>query len=567
VSQERWDVIIRVLDGPLAGLGEQTLKGPVVRIGVSPGPGGLALAGYRGLDARQAVITAYEGGNVSIAAVGANQVRTAPHPNVDWKDIDPIKGPEYLNDGCAIHLGPVGRGATIEFVKAQRLGVWTQGGLASEGGDVAAKRATGGGAAGPPPPPGGYKAKKVRTSYAPLWFVGCLFMMASVASVALLTVAIVNSSVKVQSLGADEPGFPDGWFDQSWEVPVDKEELNKYGMLDGMKQPFAAFVMEHNADKAGDKSLLDPSKWDQKLYDTVAANVVKLGKGKSTFRKLDEIRAKYAKVVLALRKAGLPEAFAGIPYAESRYNADAVSEVCAVGFWQFMPEIGYRMSNLERKPFAVKGCTLINPTFTGWEPSEPVPPFKVAQNAEYIDKTDPGKPACRISRCDQDDRSDIDQSTEAAILTIGEAYADPTIAASGAAVQIAIASHNAGYNDAQFTKKKKPFNMLPELEKWKGSKKGDVSDAWFYGENLTCQGEDHFSVKACGGVMPAQTQQYAPPILAIHFLAVCYYGKNYPNDPAFQPYAAQYIENEEGYCAVGAKGGGGINVPDKSQVK
>jgi hypothetical protein len=112
--------------------------------------------------------------------------------------------------------------------------------------------------------------------------------------------------------------------------------------------------MEHNADKAGDKSLLDPSKWDQKLYDTVAANVVKLGKGKSTFRKLDEIRAKYAKVVLALRKAGLPEAFAGIPYAESRYNADAVSEVCAVGFWQFMPEIGYRMSNLERKPFAVK---------------------------------------------------------------------------------------------------------------------------------------------------------------------------------------------------------------------
>ena len=78
MSQERWDVIIRVLDGPLAGLGEQTLQGPVVRIGVNPGPGGLALAGYRGLDQRQAVITAYEGGKVSIAAVGANQVRTAP---------------------------------------------------------------------------------------------------------------------------------------------------------------------------------------------------------------------------------------------------------------------------------------------------------------------------------------------------------------------------------------------------------------------------------------------------------------------------------------------------------
>src|SRR6185503_11114888 len=106
---------------------------------------------------------------------------------------------EYLNDGAAIHLGPVGRGATIEFVKAQRRGVWTQGGLASEGASDDSKRATNAPAGAPQPQ--GYKAKAVRTSYAPLWFVGCLFMMASLASVLVLTLVIVTRR-HVEPLGA-----------------------------------------------------------------------------------------------------------------------------------------------------------------------------------------------------------------------------------------------------------------------------------------------------------------------------------------------------------------------------
>ena len=82
MGQERWDVVLKAFAGVLAVRGEFTQRGPVVRIGANPGPGGLKLTGYRGLDGRQAVITAYAGGEVSISPVGSNQVRVAPHQKV-----------------------------------------------------------------------------------------------------------------------------------------------------------------------------------------------------------------------------------------------------------------------------------------------------------------------------------------------------------------------------------------------------------------------------------------------------------------------------------------------------
>ena len=36
--------------------GDVVCRGPVIRMGANPGPGGLQLQGYRGLDDRQAVI-------------------------------------------------------------------------------------------------------------------------------------------------------------------------------------------------------------------------------------------------------------------------------------------------------------------------------------------------------------------------------------------------------------------------------------------------------------------------------------------------------------------------------
>ena len=131
-SQERWDVVLRVLSGPLELEGDIVCRGPVVRMGARPGPGGLNLKDYRGLDDRQAVISAYDGATVSLAPVGTNQVRMAPHPNVDWNELQPLRNPAYLTDGCAFHLGPPGRGVTIQFIEARRLGVWEQNRILSD---------------------------------------------------------------------------------------------------------------------------------------------------------------------------------------------------------------------------------------------------------------------------------------------------------------------------------------------------------------------------------------------------------------------------------------------------
>ena len=112
MSQERWDIVLRFLHGPLAYQADMVLRGPVVRIGANPGPatGGssLKLEGYRGLDDRQAVITVYDGATVQVAPVGAHQVRTAPHEHVNWEELLPIRGPVFLSNGGAIHFGGSG---------------------------------------------------------------------------------------------------------------------------------------------------------------------------------------------------------------------------------------------------------------------------------------------------------------------------------------------------------------------------------------------------------------------------------------------------------------------------
>ena len=136
MSQERWDVVLRFLDGPLALKDAVVCRGPVVRIGANPGPGGLDLPGYRALDDRHAVITCYEGGKVAIAPVGVNQVRVAMHAHVDWAEILPIQKPVYLSDESVVHLGPVERGATFEFKEAQRLGVWQKHQIISDAAQV-----------------------------------------------------------------------------------------------------------------------------------------------------------------------------------------------------------------------------------------------------------------------------------------------------------------------------------------------------------------------------------------------------------------------------------------------
>ena len=61
----------------------------------------------------------------------------------------------------------------------------------------------------------------------------------------------------------------------------------------------------------------------------------------------------------------------------------------------------------------------------------------------------------------------------------------------------------------------------------------------------------------CGGLLANQIQHYAYKIVAQHMLAVCFYAKNYPDNPIFSKWS-KYTESE-GYCSL-------IEVPALDQL-
>jgi len=512
---ERWDIAIRVLDGPMAGT-EQVLRGPVVAVGAAPGPGGFVLSGYRGLDSRHLVITSYQNGQATVAPVGTNQVRMAPHPNVDWSGIDACSGPQYLSDGCALHLGPLGRGVTLEFLGLRELG-------ARAGGALSSSRA------------GVHRATRIRASSAPVWFVGCLLLMAVSAAV-VITVVVFVKGPEIEPLGPIEEGEPFYRFARVGRDQVDPR------LREGLRQPFADFVMAADVDASGRKRLVDFENWDQTFYEMVGASVETHLKAWSVFRRLDVVRDDYATVVQAMRDADLPEVFAAIPYLESRYDGSLQSRVCAKGYWQFMPEVPNRIERDAGLVFRVRDCTFRDAPGVLWTPEGLVPVAHVIRNAIYVDRNaDP--PRCRIDSCRVDQRTDLEKSTAAAVFTLQEPWGDPDLRASGALVQIAIASHNAGYDDSRFGVPK-AANVRPAYLKWaEGRPDGDLP--LFYGMNLTTDTPDTAGWE--GSVLPPETQHYVYTVVAEHLLAVCYYGLNYADQiPAFREYAA-YTEGD-GYC-------------------
>lgn len=556
-TQERWDIVLKALNGPLSSMGEQVFRGPVVRIGANPGPGGFALNGYRGLDARQCVITAYTGGTASVAPVGTNQVRLAPHPNVNWKEIDPLTGPEYLSKGCALHLGPIGRGATIEFVECRRLGVWQRGDLASDLADVqgpVAPGSAGPGMAGMPGRPvAAYDARrvgKVRTSSAPFWFLGCMTLMSSLTASSILLIGLFAwFNRTVIEIGPEEEGYE--FYEWADVTNVDTK------LFEGMQRPFYDFVMAPNIQAAGQahRDLDKPANWDQILLTYVTASVDQHVRAWRVFRRLDAIKTEYAQVVTQMRAAGLPEVFAAIPYQESRYQPKLTSRVCAHGFWQFMPEVALRAERVGGLDFKVRDCRIRGST-AKWSPRllAPAP----TRRSDYVDPGDPANPnddSCLIEACDVDDRENIEKSTRAAIYTLGEAWRDPTIQSSGSAVQMTILTHNAGLDDSKWGQGKRS-NVLPAYKQWVKTN-GAAMGPQFYGSQIRCRTHDDPSW--CGSLFAAETQHYGYTIIAQHFLAVCYYAKNYGEDTAFRPWVS-HVTTKEGYCRQ-------FKIPTKEEVR
>lgn len=536
MSQERWDVVIRFLTGPLSLQPEQVYRGPVVRMGASPGPGGVSLAGYRGLDACHAAITSYERGQATIAPVGNAQVRVAPHENVNWHEVQAIPHPVYLQDGSAVHLGPPGRGITFTFVECRRLGIWEEHRILSDSAQ-----------ASPEVEP--TRIKELSTDRGmPGWFIGGVVMAGIVTAVAVLFSLFRFYERPIAGLGPQGEGV------ERYEyVPVDME-LNTE-LREGLDQPFADFVMIPDAVAADWKGLADdPRQWDQRLLDQVTRSVQVHAQGWAFFKRLETVAEDWAYVVAELRKAGLPEVFAAIPYQESRYTAKAVSPVCALGYWQFMPEVANRAG------IEVRDCTFK----TGgvpWSPTATVVPVNARKKAQYVSyNPEKDSTTCMIRSCAVDGRSGLRASTRGAIALLEDAMKDPVLRLSGSVVQAVITSHNAGYDDSRFDPagegRRRVYNVKPAYQRYLAARKLDRGPA-FIGDNITCASAT-FVNDPCGGFLMDQSQHYAYNIIAQHFLAVCYYGAAHADNPAFKPWRG-YVRGD-GYCTR-------FQVPSLEQVR
>ena len=526
--KERWDIELLFLDGPLADNRPRWFKGPTIQIGTDPEIGGVKLPN-RNLDKIHAVIDCYDGRRVMLNPTENNEVRIAAHRNENWARIDPIYRPTVIQDGNVIYIGAFGRGSMFQFIRAETF-QWQQDNIQSvirqdQHMDISLIQ--------------GAAPTQLSTSRFPKWFVP------SVVSTALLTMVLIG----LQLLNVFEPDFPaiGPRFDSyvHHEFVNFKEEVPA-SLLEGFYAPFADFVMLPNEQASGIRDLSkEPNRWDQTFYKTTIASLQRRSYWTGFWRRLQQIKDQYATVVLELREANLPEVFAAIPFQETQYKSSAVSPVCAAGIWQFMPETG------RRSGLTVKDCRL-KPNNVLWSPTTDSPPYIVSRDAVYVSKTS-GQLTCKMrasegTTCRVDERLDTQASTTAAVKLLTETYKDIELAESGSLVQMTILAHNAGYNDKPYLGREKRTNLLPAYRIYRNKNPRIKDGLRFYGDNIRCTSDPHATetfADRCGGVLPNQTQHYGYNVVAMHILAVCFYAKNYGNEPAFKLWKKRYLE---GYC-------------------
>lgn len=507
-SMERWDAVLVEVAGPATGT-SHTVRGPLNRIGSAPGPGGLTLA-ERALLERVHAVLDLTGGHSVISPVGGAQVRVAERME-DLPRSTPLRGPVHVVLGTLVHLGPLHRGVTLRLDEVRRVGSWRAQALHAVAVTTGFHRR------------GGHAPDVLApTTYA--WVVRAAFAFVSLLGVSVAALAFVVLQRPVDPLGpTDETDERFRWVPN--DAPIDR------AVLAGMDGAFQAFVMDPNATAASWPELADDrTLWDQELLRRVGASATAHAKQWPFWRRLEAAHEEYATVVRVLREAGLPEVLAAIPFYESGYLATARGMDCELGYWQFLPEVAVRGG------LVVAGCTLRGAP-QPWTPTRLVPVVGVHKNAVYMDGG-----SCRIQSCVTDERADLARSAEAAARLLGEAWRDPTLTASGAAVQLTISSHNAGYDNSRFEERRtNPVNILPAYQRWAAAK-GVARAPDFVGANIRCEKP---GPENCGGAMWGYTQHYAYNVIAQHLLAVCYYARNHADD---QSEFTTWRSWEDGYC-------------------
>ena len=291
---------------------------------------------------------------------------------------------------------------------------------------------------------------------------------------------------------------------------------------------YQAFVEVPNAEASGRTEREDPEIRDDVFASYVEASFLQHIASWAVFNRLEEVTDDYAYVTTQLHDAELPEVLAAIPYLESQYRPDVQARVCAKGPWQFMPEVGHRMG------LEIRDCAFLSDPQINWSPTASSPPRPLGR-AEYLVDFQ-----CQITSCAVDERTDLAASTAAAVEMFATPWADPDFRASGALIQLTIATHNAGYDDSVHDGVKKPFNIKTAFESWRAKAPGE--EARFAGANI--KSESPAEPTWSGSLLPPETQHYAYAAVAQHLVAVCYYGKNHSDKTAFAGWAGHH----EGWC-------------------
>lgn len=154
-----------------------------------------------------------------------------------------------------------------------------------------------------------------------------------------------------------------------------------------------------------------PSRIDDEAFLALIDKSLRSSRGQ---RIVDEGRASIGELAairdeVAVR--GLPSVFVGIPMWESYLDTEAVSNSCAAGAWQLMPETAIEMG------LQVAECQIGDNL---WSPvkgtvSSPSSPYRRSDGT------------CGISSCAVDDRVDLSRSTVAAIDLLERTYLAPDL--------------------------------------------------------------------------------------------------------------------------------------------
>lgn len=312
-------------------------------------------------------------------------------------------------------------------------------------------------------------------------------------------------------------------------------ETTKLTMGEILERPYYDFIMSINAEQSEDRKLRKRIHWDSLLYQDVVDTVEKLSTKSTLYSGFDRSWKEWEIVLLEMQKANLPEVIAAVPWAASFYQPEFQSSRCAKGIWQFMPETAARALMHYDISLDVKECQFLDEPETVWSPDVKI---AASQQSKYL-RND----RCRIPSkkgCAVDQRSDVHKSTLVAKAMFLDAWKEPLIQNSGMAVELTILSHFQGLDDRKFQQKNPP-SVIPKLEQWKEQYS---STDKIYSDQFACENESR-SDQNCPSFFQPWAREALVQTIAAHFLAVCYFSKNYSDFEAFR----KWKPYQEGYCS------------------